>query len=421
MTAKFEISIGGTWHEITRAPRDGWSVSESAEEGAVSMWDVVFNDPDMDLDELFGKDTGGLRLVRATEEDYDGDDTVLAFGYTWDRTVGRRMDEDGGRLIRAWRITVADYNTRLGWRVVKTSAASRPAETDVERMTWLAGVGVMGFVDDTDFLFTTSPTNMDAVDYQWQSIADIMDDCLQQSGKNGWVQVYNTGGVDYPDYQVRLWYGKDGIDAYPSPISLSNDLDDLDWDAISAGTATVYPFLEDAELKLDPERVASGLAGHFENGTTYVRDGDTATAFTSRDITQSWPNVKTLTKAKARANRVLADLDEEEERATLTAVLPSVRVNDIRAGMELNIKATHWPGWSGRTARVLSRQVTAIGVGRWYELRLEVIPIGDFVPAAVLRDLDHRRHRCRRRHITRRRWAADFALQSVGRTNLGSR
>ena len=362
----------GTAYELTNVPTDGWTLVEKTEELAVGMSQLYLDDPDQTWETYLGKDAGALRTFRVIEDEFDGDDKVLYYGHTGKRTVTRSAEGVGGPVSRAWTMELADINTVFGWRIVKTAAADRPAETDVERIQWMLATPMGDIVDDaTTYVGTASPVNMDAANYQFQTIAQIAEDCFQASGNNAWLSV--IGGTGTPTYQYTFWYGPDTGTAYASTFSLSNDPSDMDLAAIAAGTATVWPVSEDTRVEFIPDRIASGVVIPYEGGTTYRVKAATTTEFAKRDVVMPSLNVKSQTKAAARATRYLNDLDEEEERVVTTVRLPKEKVNYIRAGMSISLKLTHIPGWeAARTCRILERQITPRSAGAFYDLGLTI-------------------------------------------------
>jgi hypothetical protein len=303
-------------------------VTEQAEEGSVGTSQLIVSDP------LGALDFPPLTRIWATENEISASSNTHVFdGYIADRNIHRGASELTGSA-RIWEVSVVDENSILTRRVLSSASANRPAETDVARVTWLANeADGQLLIDSVEFLFGAGPVNMDAADYRGQTGQDVLADCAEQSGKNYWA--YQKEGVG-----TGIWYGSMDHTAHQSMVRLSNVLTDIDNNttfAIGDGDATV--------LWRDPSRLLSGIYGQFANGATYVRNQSMFARIGMRDAPMSWPNVKTTTTAEARANRMLADLDTEMDRITTTCYLPAAKVNWIKAGMRLQFRASHLPGY----------------------------------------------------------------------------
>ena len=314
--------------------------TEYAEEGSVGMFNVVVDDPQGIYD------FPPLTALWAVETDIAGSsNTRVAHGYIADRTV-HRGDSGLTGSGRVWEISVADTNSALGRRVFSQPDANRPAETDVQRILWLANVAEgQLLIDDTQFLSTASPVNMDAVDYRGQTQQDVLSDCANQSGKNYWAWFNELLGIS-------LWYGHEDLTAYSSMVRLSNDIDDVD------NLFTFYIGRSETKLVRDPSRMASSVYLTYQNGAVYVRDQTRFGDIGLRDVVLSADNVKTSAKATARANRYLSDLGTEDDRITTQVRLPAAKCNWIRAGMRVQVKAVHLPGYDEFSwMRVLRRSI----------------------------------------------------------------
>jgi hypothetical protein len=337
------------------------SVTENAEEGSVAISTITLDDPDMELEML------GHRSIEIFEDEIYGEENSIYRGYVADRTYARGRHPLGRELV----ISASDPNTVWQRRVMVGADCKRPAETDVARMQWLITTSEAGMIDDDTYLSTDDPVNMDACDYRGQMMGSVADDCAQASGKNWYVTHDWVNGEGF-----QIWYGHQSLEVYDSPLRLSNvesEIDDLVTFAIS----------DDTTLNRDPSRVFSGVYVPYDPGAVYRSDADTVTAFARRDVVMPSLNVKSKTKAIARAVRYLADLDEETDRITTAVILPAAQVNDIRPGMRVLFRATHFPTYEAdyRWLRVLSRTV-AYWVPGQYRLSLVLDGPGtlDIVP-----------------------------------------
>lgn len=321
-------------------------VTENAEEGSVAISRVTLDDPDMVIT------MRGHRDFWILEDEIYGEENGLFRGYTADRTYSRGKHPLG----REVQVAVADANTVWQRRVMVGADCKRPAETDVQRMQWLVTTAEAGLIhDETTYLATGSPVNMDACDYRGQMMASVADDCGQASGKNWWLSHDFVNGDGY-----FIWYGHQALEAYDSALRLSNLLDEID-------DVTTFAISDDTTLQRDPSRVFAGVYLPYDGGAVYRQLEATAEAFARRDAVMPSANVKTNAKAVTRALRYLADLDEETDRITTTVILPAALVNGIRPGMRVQFKATHFEAYPTefRWVRVLSRTVAYWAPGQY--------------------------------------------------------
>jgi len=360
----------GQWAEITgRIDRVGWEVTSKAEEGATPIATIGIDDPAMDFDIV------GHRRYIIVEDESEAADTVLWAGYTADQVIGRSAGDALQPLARTWTVSVSDENTVWQRRVMRGADCKRPAETDVERMTWLLSTAEASMFDDvTTYVSAADPEDMDACDYRNQMFNGIADDCAQQSGKNWFATRIGSG----TSAELFAWYGADAETDYSSPLSLSNDPDDWTDAELAAGTSLCWPISMDTKLARDPSRIFSGVVVPYDGGNAYVESSATAAAFARRDTSMPSVNVKTKTKAERRGRRYLRDLDEQDERITTTVEVPAALATQLKAGMRIEFKATHLPGLSAFTwCRILSAAPTPIAAGERYRIALELaVPAG---------------------------------------------
>lgn len=350
-----------------------WEVREQAEEGSAAMSTVVFDDPDMDWDVTPWR---GWYMV---EDASTGSNSVICGGWIADQEIGREGGDRENPLARVWTVSLADANAYWQMRVMVGADANRPAETDVERMQWLLATNEVAWAyDTTTYVQTTTPVDMDACDYRGQYLPQIMDDCAQSSGRNWFTWIDLVGGVR----KVMVWYGHDDWAVYDSPLSLTNDPADFVESALVDGTSLVWLISPDTKLRRDPSRMYDGVYLQYDGGAVY-RDLDPRTV--RRDFVSPSYNVKSSTKAIARAVRYLAELDEQDEVISTSVELPAAKATMLRAGMRVPFRATHLPGYDVADTyywmRVLSCSITPIAAGERYRLTLELAPTGDTVVA----------------------------------------
>ena len=354
-----------TWTEVVASIEiEEWQTKESAEEGTAPLMRVIVYDPDMVYDFV------GHRPWRIIEDQITDGDDIIYQGYIATQEISRGEGAKGEPLGRVWALDISDANTLWARRAMLGADCNRPAETDVERMQWLLGTNEAAAFDDiTTYVSTDDPVDMDKNDYRGQMFNQIADDCAQQSGKNWYAWVMWSGSA----YEVFAWYGDDSLTDFSSTLSLTNDLDDLVMADIEDGTSLYWPISRDTKLARDPSRVFSGAVVPYDGGYAYAVDDDTADTYARRDSVQPAANVKTATKAKARARRYVNSLDEQDERITTSVEVPAALVNQLRQGMRIPYKATHQPGYEDYVwCRILNRALQQIYAGSWYRVTLEL-------------------------------------------------
>lgn len=339
-----------------------FSITQNAEEGSVAHSTLVVDDNDSTLT------LKGHRRVYFVETSAPTGQQVIGNTYIGTKTI-TRGDWVVGPLARTFSVQLADQNTLISRRLMVGADANRPAETDVARVQWLMGTTEANeFNGSSTYISTTGPVAMDAVNYQGQSVTQILSDCSQASGKNWWVIYEESLG------EFSLWYDFHTSQFYTSAIRLSNDEVDID-------DLVTFAYFPTAEMTEDPSRVYSGTLIDFQPANTetttwiYETQISTGNEFVFRDVAYPSVNVKTETKARARAVRYNADSDEEDIVFNVSFVVPSAQVNDLMHGMSINIKGTHWTGYTDfASTRCLKRTVTQLS-STHYRIDAELTPI----------------------------------------------
>ena len=341
--------------------------TENAEEGTVASSRIAVDDINGDLI------IPGLRLFGVKETAVTGSNNFIFAGYTIDRRVSRGPGDYRFRtgVSRFWDLGVVDANTIIEDRVMVGADCNRPAETDVQRITWLLSTAESVLIGDSRYFSTSDPEPMDAVDYRGQTWKGIIDDCAQQSGKNYFITYFgDTATANLPWGVFSLWYGDASSTDYSSAILLSNDLAEVD------GSTTFAISLEETELSRDPSRVVSGMLVPYDGGSAYVQRAATVYDFKVKDAVSPAQNVKTAAKANRRGNRMLADVATEEDVITTAFQVPAAQVNDLRPGMRVPFKATHLPGYEGsQWMRCLNRTVEQDSE-LTYKIKVDLSPTG---------------------------------------------
>ena len=330
------------------------SVALNAEEGSVAMSRMFIDDPDGDLI------VKGHHLIKVLETDADPDEQVIGVFNIGPKDVGRggRYSEGVGRV---WEVTLADVNNHIERRIEVGTDTKRPAETDVERIQWLLSSAELGLVTDELYVDTTDGVAMDAADYLGQSVKSVLDDCAQASGRNYFIW-FNEAEDAY-----SLWYKHAHAEEWDSPLRISNVAGDEDDDTFAPS--------DDDKLTRDPGRQVSGVYLPYDGGYAYVQNLVTADEINMRrDASAPSVNVKTAAKATARANRYLAENDEEDDRITAKIVVPAAKVNQAHAGMRIQARFQHLPGYEDFTwCRILTRQVTQVSMAT-YSIEMTLSP-----------------------------------------------
>jgi hypothetical protein len=316
-----------------------------AELGAVGVCGVPFDDPAGSLS------ITGWQTFHVDESSGPVGQQRLWTGYIADRQYARAP---GTSLVtgaeRRIDCTLADLNTILSFRLFPESdtTANRPAETDIQRITWLLGTSYISQVYSLGFISSSGPIAMDAADLRGQSAQSTLTDCADASGKNYFLY------YDEAALKIGLFYDFDYSAVFDCTLKLSNVLSDID-------NSTTFMIEPDATLEVDPGRVYAGVQVPY-SGTgspVYVQNLATVATFgVLRDTTAPNVNVKTAAKANTLGQRYLLSIATEEQKITTTVKLPANKVTLMREGMRVQFKASHFPyGLNAFTwCRILRRE-----------------------------------------------------------------
>lgn len=335
---------------------DGFSFTEAAESGIVSMSRVRVDDPGGSLD-LVGHHSLNVDETSCSWR-------RLFTGYFADRTIKRAPGLQTG-VQRIWESNVYDVNSAATFEVIRGSTGKRPKETDTARLAWLLSSGFLGPISTDSSAVFGAGVDLDKADYRGQTVVEVMTDCAQTSGNNwfvAWDQTLNAPVLHYYDPQRAF---------NTCTIKISNVLSDVDM-------STVFCPDNDWSLNKEPSRVYSGVYYEYgeKNSAEYRTD---ATVLSNighkRETEQQDSAVRTAAKADLKADKWLVEARTELETITvsLRKVPPSV-VNLIRAGMRIQVKGTHLPGYTSYTyLRITKRTVQQDGeTPNYYQLDLEL-------------------------------------------------
>lgn len=305
------------------------------------------------------------------------------------RTVARGQNGPTDSLrtgvARRWNVELIDFNTFLSFHVFTESDANRPAEDDIQRIDWLLTSSfIAGELINAGYVATGTGVAMDAADYRGQRPSDLITDCMQVSGRNGY---------SYFDDGMRvhaLWYLEWTNLVRISPVQFSNLLTEVDSNESTVGPTKTFAPLMDATLHIDPSRIASGVYVPYGTGAAaaYQTDSGTAAEFGHRDAVAPNAHVSTLTAANALANHYLTDNAEEDYTITFTAKVNEAVITQCQAGDIVYCHFTHLPGktfgsgqsinydtqlWPCRmTSQLISQDEES---DQFYSLQMNVSPI----------------------------------------------
>jgi hypothetical protein len=377
MSATHQYHDGSDWVGITdRVTTEDWAYTEAEEEGTSNRSTIAVPDQSLDFEPV------GHRPFRVFDVTSEADDDVLFGGFTWNNDSGRKQGEEVELLARAITIQIDDANAVWQRPVMVGSDCNRGDETDIERMTWLLGTNELAIIDDTTTYFHGGDHayDMDANDYRGQHADQIARDCAEQSGKNWWVKL--IGGGD--GRLLRSWYGRDSNDTYDSELFLTNDPAEWDDAELLDGTSLVWPG-QDWKVERDYSRIYCSIYAQWDGGASFVHSSAIHTAYfndvgpdSHRTMTVPMPNVHTVTRAKARAARMLADIEDPDIHVTATIRLPAAKATMLRSGMRVPIMLTHEPEFSDayKWCRIVNAEVTAVAAGQKYDIAIEATPTG---------------------------------------------
>lgn len=374
--------IDGTLTDMSAyAPRLNWIAQSKAEEGAYGSWTVTLDDPNGELNLV------GHRQWFVEDDESDEEDDIIFGGFTGGQTFSR-VGEDGKRKVgpeaRVIDLDLIDANTWFSKILLRGALAKRPIETDVARMqALLASPQAAQIIDTTTYVDTSGPITLDKADLRGVYFGQAVGDCASASGKNYFLWYAKVGGIR----TLTIWYGKDTLPDYPSPFYITNDAPTLRGEGVDPYVGPhVVPLSADAKMIRSPERQYCGNYATYgdKNAAIYRHSAANHAIIGSygsghRDMTSSWPLVKTKAKAIARADRQLTDVHPQDIRVTTKLVdIPSTRVTQAKAGMRLQILGTHlYPNLdTWHYARIVTAQPKPHAKGELFDIDLELV-VGD--------------------------------------------
>ena len=337
MTLRFSYAFVDLGNEVVLLG-DISALTTRAEKGQYASCDINLQDPSGSLD------IEAFRVFIVDELACSA--TRIGRWYITDRSYER---VPGTSLItgaaRRIAVSLIDLNAVLYMKLITHSTFhyQRPEETDAARMAWLLGHVLDTIpVADNGLIDTSNPVTLSAVDYTGQFPIAVLNDMANRSGKNFYIYSDPTSG------EISLAYFTSTDGSYNvSTLSISNDLADL--------SSTCFAPLTDATLTSDPSQVYDGVFMPYSGGEVYVRAPGRVLA---RDVVGPSANTSSRTRATELAQAMLDHHASESQMVTCTVKVPAAQVNLIAAGMLVNAKFIHLPGWeSGLDVRVLEQSV----------------------------------------------------------------
>lgn len=317
-------------------------LSCAADKGSYASSGLSVDDPTGSLNLI------GLKTVRV--EETTATPQRIFTGYAADRTVERYNSLVNG-AARRWDVSLVDINAIFGFRIVTGTDGKRPAETDIERITWLLGSSYLTSVNDYGLIDEGSPKDMDPEDYRGRYAADVLSDCSNVSGKNHFAY------YDEDEDGIGLAYFAATSSLYSSSLRFTNILGDID-------NTTTFGVEQNVRLSRDPSRVYSGVYFAYGDSTAavYRTDATTAATWFARDVAASSASVKTVAKATTLADKYLDDSDGEQDTINCVVKLPAAQVNDAREGQRVQVKFAHLPSYSSSYTylRIVRRSVSQV-------------------------------------------------------------
>lgn len=322
------------------ATSDGpsFQFAEAIDYGRMAMGAVTIDDPGGIYDFT------GLKSFQCDEDDTTP--SRLYSGFIGPRTLKRGEKQRTG-ASRIHQINLLDLNWNLMRRSVRTEAAKRPAETDVVRIAWIVSVlEGFGLVWDEGLVNTTDNVrNLGETDYRHQYPLDIIGEFAGRCGKTFGVYYDVTSG------HPALFYDVPTATGYDSTLRISNVASDVD-------SSTTFAPLKDAELNRVPDDTYSGIDYGYLSNWIYAHDPVVAADFAERDLIFQTSAVGRLATAQSQVAAMLAQRSGEQDTITVVIVLPSNKINLLRAGMRVECKFSHLPGYESFTfLRVLERNI----------------------------------------------------------------
>lgn len=311
------ITVDGTDRTAITRHSDEFLLQTRASRGQVGAGSIV-------IDDTSTFTIPAMKVVTVTES--AATNTTIFRGYTAERALRRGQLGKVG-TIRQWVVKVEDVNAYLDDIILSTG--NRNAETDVARVLWLLSTSNALTAAGVGYVPSSNTVQMDAVDYRGATARRVLEDCAQKSGKNFFLYYTTAGGLD-------LFYGLDTSTDLTSTLKISDDPSDVD-----SSTVFAPDFGGGDSYEKDPSRVYSAIRIRYKRGVKLVTRASTQSTFRQREKSVTNMRVKTLARATELANKQLDLTDTESETMALSIHVPAAKVNDLIAGMRVQVKVRH--------------------------------------------------------------------------------
>lgn len=276
--------------------------------------------------------------VMTLTEDASGSEKHLWRGWVIPKDYTRGAQKaDRAREIS---VSVEDMNTELRGIIVGRDAPwSRPAETDVQRVTALLGDYLNGdprasTVIGDAYVDSGNTVTLDAKDYEDATIEDVLLDCATPAEKKFWVILNDDGSMD-------LFYDVITSSAYSSTLEIrqTGDITETDgettfgpvWDVGPASREDGQGLLSGVKVKGPP-----GVSGYASHALT-------VDSYNHYEEVVHDQFVETDAQAAAKAAGILSVRRFEERTYSCSIYVPADRVHLIKAGMNITIQAKAIP------------------------------------------------------------------------------
>jgi hypothetical protein len=287
-------------------------------------------------------------------------------GYAYSISVARGVYRNGaGRL---YTIEFADLNFLIHLRAFHAADAKRPEETITARMAWLmASVGMSGLVYDNGYIGAVSSTFLAGErDYRDDGYAaDVLADCVVVA------RVFFVYW-DPVALQPSLFFESPNAAINDSTLRISNVMADID------ETTTFWTY-QSGELEAAGDDIYDGVVYTYPGGRIYRQLASTYTTFgIHRDGRVNTDRARTAARASQQVDQFLTKHSGSTDTITCTVRLPAAKVNLLEAGMRVQAKFSHMPGFTSFTWTRVTRRTLILteGTNEFYDLQLELSTAG---------------------------------------------
>lgn len=301
-----------------------------------------------DVDDDAGTQAFGTYKIVTLEEDAPvGGPVTMARGRVIARSPGRGSAPMGS--ARRWRVSVNDQN--MHFRGIRVQA-SRPAETDVQRVQWLrttylAGTPRASTNLATTYLSTSNPVAMAPKTYDRTDVYEVISDCAAVAGKEFFVTVDD-----------ELFYDLPTSTAYAAALSITDDEPDLE--------TSFPPIWEGDAGTIDGSETYTAInLSYGANNNQWLADGPAIAAMDWWDANVQDDRTMSYAEAGARVSAMLGERKTDEERYRCSVLLRDDQVGLVKTGQTLSFRAAAAAISVDRTMRVSRIAWSVYGPGQY--------------------------------------------------------